>query len=445
VRENLSTPSEPAPAKPRAFILTGAFWVVCRNPLYLSSLVERGIKVLVITAAVWQEHVAAAKAQPGHPATQIEDLAFIAGDATMEGAFTAGAVAAVRRWMERYTIVGIHPVGETFVEPTGLLADALGLRSPGLRATRVCRTKYLQRWYMPELSPASTVVPAAERDAFDPHAAKFPCVLKPANRFSSSGVVTVADPEALAKRLHEYPAFETLLVEEKVQGQEYSIESLVQDGTSIFESVTRKQTTDSHASTFVELVHAVPCEPGGPQSVLHEANRRMLDRLGFENGIAHSEWRVDATGRAYLMEVAARTPGDGLMALYRLATGSPMEPEIINIMLGEAAAYPEPQRYARQVYLEHTPGELEDVLVDWPGVEASWIGDKGLWPPIEPGAADDAPALRAVLVLKERHAELTELADSDDRAVALFIDAATPDELDALERRARAAVEIVVA
>jgi ATP-grasp domain-containing protein len=432
--------------KPPAFILTGAFWVICRNPLYLSSLLDRGIKVLVITATAWREHAAAAMAQPGHPAAAIEEIAFVTGDSSMEGSFTAGAVAAARRWADSYSIVGIHPVGETFVEPTGLLADALGLRSPGLRATRVCRTKYLQRWYMPELSPASVVVPATERAAFDPHSvASFPCVLKPANRHSSSGVVTVLDTDELESRLKEYPSFETLLVEQKVEGQEYSVESLVQDGKIIFASATSKQGTDSHASTFVELVHTVPCEPSGPHEVLHAANRRMLELLAFENGIAHSEWRVDAAGRAYLMEVASRTPGDGLMALYRLATGSPMEPEIIRITLGEHAAYPETRRYARQVYLEHTPGKLKDVIVDWPGeVTPAWIGEKGLWPSIEPGPADDAPALRAVLVLKDRDDDLTELTNSDDRAVTILIDAATPEELDVLEQQARDAVRIVV-
>ena len=33
------------------------------------------------------------------------------------------------------------------------------------------------------------------------------------------------------------------------------------------------------------------------------------------------------------------------------------------------------------------------------------------------------------------------LTDSDDRSVTFFIDAATPDELDVLERRVRAAID----
>jgi hypothetical protein len=428
--------------KPQAFILTGAFWVVCRNPLYLTELADRGIKILVITAAIWREQALACMDEEGHPAASIDDIAFVDGELNIEGSFTAGTICAARRWLDDYTIVGVHSVGETLVEPTGLLADALGLPSPGLRATRACRSKYLQRWYMPDLSPWSVVVPAAERDAFDWSVVRYPCVVKPASRHSSSGVVTVNDAAELSEQVRTYPPHEIILVEQKIIGQEYSVESLVQNGKPVFASATRKETTDSYANTFVELAHAVPCEQPDATATLLAANQQMLDLLGFENGIAHSEWRIDESGRAYLMEVAARTPGDGLMALYQLATGSTVEPEIIRVALGEPASYPEPRRYTRQVYPEHTPGLLTDVTVDWPGAEISWVGEKGLWPDLEAGAADAPPTLRAVLVLKDRDTRLGELGSSDDRAVAFFIDARTPDELDALEKQVRAAITI---
>ena len=107
---------------------------------------------------------------------------------------------------------------------------------------------------------------------------------------------------------------------------------------------------------------------------MQRANDAMLDRLGVANGITHAEWRIDERGEARLIEVAARTPGDGIMVLYRLAVGRPMEPEIMRIALGEPADYPAARRYARQVYLGHQPGILGDVGVDWPGVRP-WVND----------------------------------------------------------------------
>ncbi|MBT2402874.1 MULTISPECIES: acetyl-CoA carboxylase biotin carboxylase subunit family protein [unclassified Streptomyces] len=427
---------------PEAFILTGAFWVVCRNPRYLEELSARGLKILLITPESYREAAQSARKDPDHPASLIDEIAYVDGSLDQEGSFTPGFVAQARGWRGKYTVRGAYAVGETLVEQTGLLCDALGLRGPGLRATRVCRSKYLQRWYLEEFSPATLVVPPGGREDADLAVLAYPVVAKPATRHSSSGVVAVEDEAALRELLLGYPDHETLLIEQKVTGQEYSVESLVQHGEPVFTSVTRKETTESGAQTFVELAHSVPNASTEANGALLAANRRMLDALGFRDGIAHAEWRIGADGRPYLMEVAARTPGDGLLALYHLATGAPMEPEIVRIALGETASYPAPRRYTRQVYLEHEAGPLGDVTLDWPGVAPVWVGDGGMWPQTLPGAAEDPGALRALLVLKEAGAPLQPLTSSDDRAVTFLIDAPTPAELNALEQRVRAAVTL---
>lgn len=431
-----------AERKPEAFVLTGSFPVIRRNHLFLTELARRGLSILVITGAAYRESAAAAMAEPCNPASHITEIGFVTGDWTVQGAFVAGAVAHAVEWRRRYEIVGAYAVGDTLAEPTGLLCDGLEVRSPGLRASRACRSKYLQRWYAPELSPASLTIPAGEREAADLGAVRFPAVVKPGSRSSSEGVVSVRDADELRRQLSTYSDHEVVLVEERVAGPEFSVESLVQDGRAVFASVTDKGTTDSHAHTFVELVHTVPSARADVRDALLVANSRLLERLRFQDGIAHSEWRVGPDGCAVLMEIAARTPGDGILVLYHLATGEPMEPEILRIALGEPAAYPAPRRCTRQVYLEHEPGVLRDVALDWPGVQPVWIGDSGVWPDVLPGPADDPPALRAVLVLKKRGSELGPLADSDGRAVTFFIDASTPAELDELERLVRAAIRI---
>jgi len=444
----------PLQVKPAAFILTGSFPVISRDPLYLAELVRRGLKPLVITSSAYRERATAQMAVKGGPMACICDIAFVDGDVTVEGAFVAGAIAAATAWMEEYAIAGAYAVGDVLAEPTGLLCDALGVPGPGVLASRACRSKYLQRWYLPELSPRSVVIPAARRARalegpdFDPGLAAaidrigFPAVVKPASRHSSWGVLTVRDFAELRRELADYRPHEIVLVEELVEGQEYSVESLSQRGAIVFASATRKETTQYRDRTFVELSHTVPEPAQAVRDLLLRANATLLSRLRFADGIAHSEWRVTPDGRAVLMEIAGRTPGDGLMALYHLATGTPLEVEILNIALGEDASYPAPHRCARQVYLEHQPGVLEDVTVSWPDVQAQWIGEGGVWPEIKPGAAHDEPVLRAVLVLKDRGTRLTELASSDDRAVTFFIDAPSAAQLDELERRVRSAITI---
>jgi ATP-grasp domain len=427
--------------KPDAFVLTGAFWVVVRDPVYLAELSRRGLKILLITAARWRTAALECVNDPGHPASAIAEVGFVAGGVDTEGSFTPGVIAVAQGWRERYDVVGLYAVGETMVEPTGLLADAFGLPSPGLRASRACRSKYLQRFYLPELSPALVVLPAGAHDTADLDAIGFPAVVKPSGRHSSLGVEAVRDRAELDTALTTFPEHETVLVERQVTGPEFSVESLVQDGKIVFASVTHKVTTESHARTFVELTHTIPCGQSDAEETLLRANERVLDRLAFENGITHTEFRIDEHGRPILMEIAARTPGDGIMTLYRLATGVALEPEIIRVALGQPAAYPAPRRYARQVYLEHEPGVLTDVTVDWPDVEPTWIGPAGLWPELTAAPADP-PTLRAVLVIKSRGHTLGPLRSSNDRAVTFFIDAPTLPELDSLNQRVRSSITV---
>lgn len=426
--------------KPRAFILTGYLPVVCRDSVYIDDLRNRDLKVLVITPAISRSYAQAHGDDPAHPASAIDEIAFVDGSVASEGSYLPGVIEHVERWRKHYDVVGVYAVGETLVEPTGLLADAFGLPFPGLRAARACRSKYLQRWYLPDLSPVSVIVPPGGRDSVA--SVPFPAVVKPATRHSSEGVQMVHDQIELAAQLAEYPAQETILVEQMITGQEYSVESLTQDGKTLFSSVTRKETTDVDSQYFVEMAHTVPAPPGDAWDAVQRATIAMLDRLGVENGITHAEWRLDERGEAKLMEVAARTPGDGIMVLYRLATGRAMEPEILRIALGEAADYPATRRYARQVYVAHEPGTLLDVTVDWPGVKPRWVDDGNPWPDIPPLPADAPAALRAVLVYEPIGTQLGPIRSSDDRAVTFFIDAPTLAELDEIEARVRAAVEV---
>jgi hypothetical protein len=426
--------------KPRAFILTGYLPVICRDAVYLDDLRRRDLQVLVLTPAISRPYAQAHGSNPAHPASAIDEIAFVDGSVASEGSYLPGVIEHAERWRQSYDIVGIYAVGETLVEPTGLVADYFGLPFPGLRAARACRNKYLQRWYLPELSPTSVLIPPGARESVG--SVPFPAVVKPATRHSSEGVQLVHDRAELAARLSEYPMQETILVEQMIGGQEYSVESLTQDGKTLCSSVTRKETTDVDSQYFVEMAHTVPAPRDDTWDAVQQATFAMLDRLSVENGITHAEWRLDERGEARLMEVAARTPGDGIMVLYHLATGRRMEPEILRIALGETADYPAARRFARQVYVAHTPGTLVDVTVDWPGVEPVWVNDGNPWPEMEPLPADHPPGLRAVVVYESRGAALGPIRSSDDRAVTFFIDAPTLAELDEIEVRVRAAVEV---
>ncbi|HEY6576966.1 MAG TPA: hypothetical protein VI029_19020, partial [Mycobacterium sp.] len=185
-------------ARPRAFILTGFLPVVCRDSIYIDDLARRGLKVLVITPAISRSYADAHGDDPTHPASAIEEIAFVDGSVASEGSFLPGVIEHAGRWRDEYDVVGIYAVGETLVEPTGVVADYFDLPFPGLRAARACRSKYLQRWYLPDISPASVLIPPGARESVDYGSVRFPAVVKPTARHSSAGVCTVNDRAELA-------------------------------------------------------------------------------------------------------------------------------------------------------------------------------------------------------------------------------------------------------
>ncbi|MFN2588396.1 MAG: acetyl-CoA carboxylase biotin carboxylase subunit family protein [Actinomycetota bacterium] len=406
---------------------------------YLDHLVRRGLRPLVVTtppSTAGERRAAAAVDEPDHPLNAVREVLFATpGDEPT-------VVERVRQWARSYRVRGLFTSGETFVEPANVAADLLGLPAPGLRAGKVCRNKLLQRSYLTPWSPRYELVdPRRPRLV----AVDLPAVVKPLRLYSSIGVRRVTDARSLETACSVLAEQEAVLVEEHVSGREVSVESISRRGQVVFESVTLKGTNESRSVFFVEMAHTVPCTglAEAERRRLLNVHRTILDRLGFGSGMAHGEYRVAQDGRIVLMEVAARAPGGGILALYHLTTGMSLESAVVDVALDEHVAVPPAKRFARQIYLDHVPGYLRDVDVrGLDGVSPTWLAETGIWPPVFAGAPGDAADVRALLVLKARGEMLEPIAEAGNRAVTALFDA--PDEagLDAVETRFREAIAL---
>lgn len=427
-----------------AFVLLGGLSLLSRNPLFLVALRDRGIAPLCVvpSSTTSPDRVASLRGETSHP------LSWIADTLVIDSGDLAGLLAQVRSWQQQWRIVGVYSVGEILVEAAGVLAGALRLPSPGWTASHVCRSKLLQRLYLEDLSPRFTILPPGRRAGAAATHDDFPAVLKPTRRMSSSGVRYVADPRELAAHLDDYPPDEVLLVEARVKGLEVSVESVSQGGTVLFENVTRKRTTESQSAFFVEMAHTIGPGVVEPheEAALLAAHRSVLERLEFDSGIAHAEYRFTDEGDVRLMEIAARTPGDGILPLYHLATGVPLEPELVRVALGEPTSYPPVRRWTRQVYLPHAVGQLQGVSTGGVAAEIDpvWVADTYLWPTPDPVGGRAGARVVQVLVLKPRGSMLALLRDSFDRSVTVLLDAPNQVDLDRLDDALSTAITIDV-
>jgi biotin carboxylase len=419
--------------RPPAVILLGGL-VVAWNQRFLDAARRRDLHVLLLDG----------------PATPLADLRShgVADVARRAATDLDGVVERCVAWAQEYDVKGVCCLREEYVEATGLVADLLDLPSPGLRAARVCRNKYLQRRYLADWSPVSRLASPETRQTAVEEWEHFPLVVKPVGRLASSGVRLVGSAEALLDCVSEYDADETLLLEERVTGPEFSVESLSRDGELVYAEVTEKRTTEGASPYFVELGHTTPAIGLHPaaRGRLLAVHAAVVARLGMRTGMAHGEYRVTPGGRVVLTEVAVRPPGDSIMTLHWLATGAPLEDAVVGLAVGEDVTHPHAARFARQVYLPHEPGVLAGLDVDpGCGVEPAWfdLGD-----PREQvtqcGSPSDPPALRCVVALKPVGTTLGRLRESADRAAMFVVDAATPPELDQIATNTRSAVTLRV-
>lgn len=237
----------------------------------------------------------------------------------------------------------IHPCSEVSMNVMGRLNDELGLsgitREQAIRATN----KHLMReafesWNAP--SPKSILTDSAE-DAWEHLQNDFSTdgILKPSRNSGSRGIAKVVRDMNKADFINAYNIAlnesrdKSVLIEQFIEGPEFSIEIIVWNGKVNVLTVTDKKTTG--APHFVELGHNQPsCYSKEDVDTLKAAAVAGVKALGVNNCACHAEAKL-MDGKAYLMEIGARLGGDFISTeLTHLSTGIDMVAAAINVALG---------------------------------------------------------------------------------------------------------------
>lgn len=256
---------------------------------------------------------------------------------------TAAFLGRVLTWSSEVNFEAVLVITDQFVFPAALAAKTLKLPNPGIFASYVSRNKVIQRELLASDSPAFQARTPAELKKIIASGANnelpsFPFIIKPSGRSSSSGVFRIQSNEQLNTVVeNEYQDDEIVLLEEIIDGQEYSVESVVKGGNIEWYGVTKKHTNEDKAgSFFVEMQHTVPGTlPGSPiETALINLNKRAIACYQVETGTTHLEARITATGRAYIMEMAVRPPGGMIGLLHSLTDGILFEQRSMNAVLG---------------------------------------------------------------------------------------------------------------
>jgi biotin carboxylase len=242
---------------------------------------------------------------------------------------------------------GVFTAGTDFSVTVARVAEKLGLPGISVQSAIAASDKSIMRRV---LSRAGVAVPdfvELTNDEVRPaRTLSFPLVVKPVDNMGSRGVRRVDTCDELEKAVKEAFRFSRsgkVLVEEYLDGPEFSIDAIVEHGRITFCGIA-----DRHIffpPFFVEMGHTIPTVY---QSEIIEKVKdefiRAVKALGIDNGAAKGD--VKYCGRkAWIGEIAARLSG-GFMSGWTYPLSSGVEPTAgaLNIAVGLPAGSLAPSR-----------------------------------------------------------------------------------------------------
>ena len=266
----------------------------------------------------------------------------------------------------------IHPCSEVAMNVMGRINDELHLcgisKEIAIRATN----KHLMREAFEKYgapSPKSILTKDEEdawcifREEFDTNS-----ILKPSRNSGSRGIAKVEKGISkdefvlLYRRALDESRDHQVLIEQFIEGPEFSVEVIVWKGEPHVLAVTDKKTTE--APYFVELGHNQPSVyPEEIQQKLKDGAVAGCKALGLTNCAAHCELKIQ-NGEAYLMEIGARMGGDFISTeLTHLSSGIDMVAATINVVLGvEPNLKPVEEKHGVAIrYFTPKPGKVVSI------------------------------------------------------------------------------------
>jgi hypothetical protein len=217
--------------------------------------------------------------------------------------------------------VGAHRIDRVVClwEPGVVLAARLreALGAPGMRVdqAQTFRNKDLMKQKVAAAGIRTARHVSARSIAQVREAARdigFPVIVKPIAGAGSMDTVRAGSPAELEEALARVKSYDEVNVEEFIEGEEYTYDTICIDGRIVYENVCYyrpnplvARSTEWISPQTIGLRDLSPPDIQAGIGLGHD----VLKALGFGTGFAHMEWFYTAKGEAVFGEMAARPPG----------------------------------------------------------------------------------------------------------------------------------------
>ena len=234
---------------------------------------------------------------------------------------------------------GILTTSDYPVRVVAFVAEHLGLPSMSQRVAKLCTNKYEQRLVFREKNVNTPFFMLCDANSDLSSLDSFPYIVKPVDSSASRGVKCVENNNQLYKAVNEACLLSRsgkAIVESYIGGNEYSVETLTQNGVTNIIQITEKITRGRVNGYFVEDCHIEPARISQDEArIICEEVMNGINALGVDNCPTHTEIKL-WDGKPYIIEMACRLGGDYITSdLVPLSTGISMLENLIHLSLGE--------------------------------------------------------------------------------------------------------------
>ncbi len=265
---------------------------------------------------------------------------------------------------------------ESALPTVSYVAKKLGLVSNSEESIKLTQSKYAQRQ---ALEAAGIPVPKYYLIESESDLAKircrYPVIVKPVDSGGSQGICKVESPNKLVEAYNyaiTYSRTSKAIVEEFIDGREFSVEYISHQGKHYFLQITDKVTSGS--PRFVEMQHHQPADiPFSVWARIQKMVEDTLTALKIENSASHTEIKWNSNDELYIIETGARMGGDYISSdLVRLSTGYDFVDGAIKLSVNkfEVPNFPKPMHSGVYFYSKLAPevGEIIKNHEKWPEI-----------------------------------------------------------------------------
>ena len=195
----------------------------------------------------------------------------------------------------------------------------------------------------------------------------YPLILKPVDSHSSRGVYRVLSYNEILNYLDETISFSregAFLIEEFIDGPEFSVESVTYNGKTEVIQITEKIITPF--PNVVELGHIQPAELTDKQKEQIKVEViKAINALGINNTVSHTELKITEKG-PIIIEIGARLGGDFISSfLTKSSCGVDLDKASVQVCLGiEPNLNHSVSKYVYVKYFTLPPKSIVDDIIE---------------------------------------------------------------------------------